>query len=1253
MGTRDPSGRHERLQWARAIFDEVVELPEPERVRTLRERCADDAALFDLVLGLLGLAEAGTGDFLESSIEIPPDLATTRIENLPNRDATGSTAIPTTDPERPRVGRYEIFGELGRGGMGVVYRGHDPRLRRDVAIKVLPERVVRDPRALRGIEEEARLLAAVSHPNIAVVHSLEEDDGGRLFFTQELVEGPTLEEFRAGGRMSLEQLLPIATQLVRGIQAAHRAGIVHRDLKPSNVKVTSGGEIKVLDFGISAMETVHAVAAPVSAGTPGYMSPEQVRGAAPGVGQDVWALGCCMFECLSGAPPFGGRTTEEILSSTLHGEPEWDRLPPLPEAVRSALQRTFDRDPIRRIGIEDLRAVLETESLRLRIDAAKNAGGPESSNHPVPEAHPSNLPEPPSAFFGRAALIESVLAALGQRRTVALTGMGGSGKTRLALEVGRRLLSVFPGGVWYLPVIGDNEEQILQELLGLFGLRDRTSELDLAPLLGRLEDAELLLILDGWEATRLADLTRLRRVLAHGSGVRTLIASRRPLHLGEAIVPVPPLDLPSIAEYEDDARSRPVVGTSRIRDNDAVRLFVDRAQLASPSFRLTEASAPTVYRLVRRLDGLPLALELAAARLRVLSVEELLTRLDDRFRLLRTSSPQSPGHGSLRAILEWSHEQLDPNARALFRRLATFRGGWTLEAAEDVCAASHDDHGSASDDEHGNAHGDEHGNEPGKSHGDSGSVQPAPLDREDVLDLLEELIGHSLVEVLESQEGASTRYSFLHSVREFAEARLEESRESSTFRSRHVEHFLRLAETAHTKSGTAEQARWNRIMEQERDNFWEALGTCRNGSLLVPGLRLAAALSTYWVATGSVREGRRFCEEMLSTVSQPESQLDDAGRVVLAHVQRSLGNLTFFQADFETARTHFEIALGLYRGAGDLARQADTHRNIGWAFVRQGDFGSARREFAASLELGQRSGNMATIGAAFTGLGTVEDDTERSLEFHERALAVERESGRDASIAGSLMHIGNLALNTGNVRKSRECLEEALEIHRRLENPLGVAWAYTNLGIVAYWERDYEGSLAYFEDTLEISEEREASFETAIALGNIGILLRKQKRFDEARPYVEESLALRRQQRDRHGTAEAQHSLGLLHLRCGHRRRAEPELLEALRIRNEIGDPPGIAASLEALAALALETGDLPRSARLFGAAEALRLEIRAPLSPPEAEDVREDREQLAEACRRRSWTASRLEHEIETGARAGSGEIVAEILGQSGDIGR
>ena len=1272
------------MRWARAAFDEVIALPEDERLRTLADRCGDDRKLYDLVADLLRLAGEGTGDFLESPLEVPTSSEplhtqpkSLRAPLLGSPSPAGSVPAPSVDAPSSRlgsqessphpsgqassfrIGRYEILGELGRGGMGVVYRGRDDRLRRDVAIKVLPEHVTRDPLLLRRIEDEARLLAAMSHPNVATVYSLEDGDG-RVFFTQELIEGQTLHDLRTARTLELGELLPIAVQIVRGVQAAHRAGIVHRDLTPRNIKVTADGEVKILDFGISvsSVEEEASTAAPTG-GTPGYMSPEQIRGEAATSSQDVWAIGVCLFECLAGVLPFEGTTPDELLSNAVHGEPDWTRLPIVPDWIRSLLEGMLRKDATTRIDLEEVRSALEEESVRLRIDSAKRGLRPVGSERAgtrrqeVPGSdHPTNLPVPTSTFFGRTELIETVLASLARHRMVALTGMGGSGKTRLATEVGRRVLPVFPDGVWFLPVSGESEEAVLQDIAEALRLRDRTAEFQVEPLLERLEDAEVLLILDGWEATSLPDLSRLRRVLTHGTGLRVLLTTRRSLQLGEALVPVPPFELPGISEYEatdasptdgarggEDASGQAGSGSRstrssrlsarkpsalvRITQNEAVRLFVDRAQLASPSFRLTESSAPVVYQLVRRLDGLPLAIELAAARMRVLTASELLERLDDRFRLLRSSPSDSAGRRSLRAVLEWSLGQLHEPSRTLFRRLAVFRGGWSLEAAEDVCGF-----------------------------GD--------LEREDVLDHLGELVDHSLVHVAAGEdlsgapehmdeEPSPTRYVLLHSVREFAETMLEVSEDSGLLASRYVQHFEARAREANRRHGTAEQAKWHRMIDRERDNLWNALRCLVDGSNSghsepLRGLRLTASLGTYWLSSGRVREGRRYCEDALILVPRLADTNAPDVLETLGDVYRTLGNLTFYQADYGASLVYMEEAQRIYVQCGNDARVADVHRNLGWLWIRRGDFERAGREFATSLEIGERVSNLACIAGALSGLGSIQNDSDLALQYHERSLAYQRELGRADAVAGALMHIGNLALTIGNVRKARQCLEEALEIHRDLGNPLGMAWSYTNLGIVAYWERDYDGSRKYFEDTLALTEDLEAPFETAIALGNIGILLRKQRRFDEARPFVEESLALRRRHGDRHGIAEGQHSLGLLLLRCGHRRRSEPELLDALEIRRDIGDSPGVAASLEGLAALALETNALERAARFFGAAGALRDTIRAPLSPPEAEEVRADRQCLAEACEESGLPEAWLEERLRQGAEE-SLERILDLL--------
>jgi serine/threonine protein kinase len=344
-------------RWDRTeeLYHAALERPESERAAFLRDACDDDALRRDVE----SLLAEGTADQF---------LATPAIE-LAGREMADSKDVLVGR----RVGSCEILSLLGAGGMGVVYRARDTKLQRDVAIKVLPDSVAADPDRIARFAREARLLAALNHPNIATVYGLEEGDGISALVL-ELVEGETLAERLTRGRLASLEAIHIAKQIADGLEAAHEAGIVHRDLKPSNITLRSDGAVKILDFGLAKAlaagpDNPGAILAPrssptlvgVVAGTPAYMSPEQAQGQPVDKRTDIWAFGCVFFEMLAGQQAFAGRNIGETLAAVIAAEPAWGALPPnTPPAVRSLLRRCLQKDQARRLrDITDARFQLE------------------------------------------------------------------------------------------------------------------------------------------------------------------------------------------------------------------------------------------------------------------------------------------------------------------------------------------------------------------------------------------------------------------------------------------------------------------------------------------------------------------------------------------------------------------------------------------------------------------------------------------------------------------------------------------------------------------------------------------------------------------------------------------------------------------------------------------------------------------------------------------------------------------------------
>ncbi len=915
----------------------------------------------------------------------------------------------STSPRLPalkRLGPYEIQRQLGAGGMGEVWLGRDTRLEREVALKVLPARLTADRDALALFRNEALALASLNHPNIATIHGLEEVPGGTMVLVLELVQGESLAARLARAPLDVETALQIGVQVSQALEAAHERGVVHRDLKPGNIMIGPRGLVKVLDFGLAKRThgLVHAgpssaAAAPQSptlaavapgqsatlsgptAGTPGYMSPEQVLAGTQDSRTDVFAFGCVLYECLSGRRAFPANDPFVAMAQVLSETPDMSALPErTPPAVRELLEACLTKDAqARPRHMRPLRYILE-EALGIRRAAALRDGEAVRTPH--------NLPAQTTSFVGRDETLAECTRALAATRLLTLTGIGGSGKTRLALRLAETQLDAFPDGVWFVDMAPLTDPERLVEALGaVLGVRDEAGRTLLEGVLAWLKPRRALVLFDNAE-THSRHCAALTVQLLHGCAeLKLLVTDRGPLGVdGETLFTVPTLGVPAAG----------VRTAAAANQSEAVRLFRDRARVASSEFELTDANAATVAEICRRLDGIPLALELAAARVRLLGVEQIKARLGDRFKLLTRSSAGAPTRQqTVLAVIQWSWEHLLAPEQDLLRRLAVFTGGWTLERATSVCS-------------------------------DFG-------DEFEVLDLLTRLAERSLV-VLQRAEDGSVRYRFLESVWRFALEQLETHLEHAALRERHLNAFMALAE--HEEKAMAGPGLQQALREllPEEENILAALAWCVQADDGVQrGLRLATSVARFWSVLGRYALGRRAIEDALAR--DRGSQPTPARALALTRA----GGFALVMGDYDAARPHLEESLAYCRAAGDRKGEARALAGLGVAAMWQSRFEEAHRIGKESLTLYRGLGEQRGVAMALHNLGTIEwalHTPEHGRNHLEAALELLREMGDQGTqalcltgLASSLVRVGDPA---GALARLRECMAllESLELAR-------------------------------------------------------------------------------------------------------------------------------------------------------------------------------------------------------------------------------
>lgn len=1101
--------------------------------------------------------------------------------------------------------------------MGVVYRARDRYLDRPVALKVLSHEGAGRDHVLARFAREAKILASINSPNIAAIHGYE-TAGDTHVLVLELVEGLTLRERLEQGRMPLSQVIAVCEDVAAALRSAHDLGIIHCDLKPENIKITPEGVVKILDFGIATrMEATSGrvswpptpaadVGIPIDGtalqaavpeepsvtdfgevttsvetlvGTPPYMSPEQVLREHLSNRTDTWAFGCLLFECLARRSPFARRTVPETFMAIVGSEPDWAVLPgTTPPRLRSLLQRCLEKDPTRRLAdMSEARHELQLAALETNPDRSTVA---KLSTH--------NLPVGRGSFIGRAQEAKHVAAVLARTRLVTLVGPGGSGKTRLATEVGFHLLEGFAGGVWLVELTADIDPPSLPRVIaGALGISaDSTADLAQA-----LQLKEALLILDAGEQglSGCADLAS--QLLSDCPSLSILAVGKERLELvGEAAYTVLPLQWPS-------ASTRTTL--AEVRGVDAVALFADRAQSSEPTFQLTEETAPAVAEICRRLCGLPLGIELAAAQVKTHPVEDLAALLSQEIEApARTRLTASEFAAAASAAIDWAMRQLSDTEVGVLRRLAVFTGGWTMEAARAVCD------------------GDE---------------------IKDVFAVLARLTELSFIYV--ENRGGQTRYRMSNAIRGHACELLRESSDCLVARRRHCEFFIALTERADPALDDPEHAVWHGRLEAdaanlrtafafaedcEGDDLWAPFDTTEEETLFrrlsifrgswtvaaadaicggngvegVPSLVARLVGRSLVLARGHEDEQRyempvlvgRRAREMLHAAGEAATigrryrafflDLAEDGRDGLAGPQQAMW-LRRLEADYANLRD-------AVRSYEDPA-EADASLRFCAALSRFWDVGGHLEEGRHLIEralahFGAEAAPVVTahalVGAARLAVRAGEPVAAQAKL--ERADLLFRKAGDRAGIAEVLTAQANAALRRGDYAGARPLGEESLKLYRDLGDRRGTAWSLLTLGEAAYRDGAYAASLEFRGEALTLFREVGDRRGLAWALASVGRSAFRQGDFDSARTHFAESLAIHRELGDRPGIAWSLSSLAHVALGRGEFGEARALLEEALVLSKHAGNIHGVAWSLVHLANVAYHEGEFRTAASVL-----------------------------------------------------------------------
>jgi predicted ATPase/DNA-binding CsgD family transcriptional regulator len=625
---------------------------------------------------------------------------------------------------------------------------------------------------------------------------------------------------------------------------------------------------------------------------------------------------------------------------------------------------------------------------RLRaVEPAETEPAPRS-----PESLAHNLPSELSSFVGREKELAEVRRLLENNRLLTLTGSGGCGKTRLALAAASELVERFEDGVWMVELASLAEPSLVPQAVAFtLGVRERSGSSLTEALSDYLRTRKLLLILDNCEHLIYACAELAEAWLHSCPGLRVLATSREVLGItGEIAWPVPSLSLPDLRRLSD---------IESLPRYESARLFVERATTVKPNFKLTEQNALAVAHVCYRLDGIPLAIELAAARTKVLSVEEISERLDDSFGLLAAGSRTAmPRQRTLHATMDWSHELLSKKERALFRRLSVFAGGFTLEAAESICAGEQ-------------------------------------LQRDEVLEVLSQLVDKSMVVALEP-DGAA-RYRLLETIRQYGRERLEEAGEAAHIREQHAGYYLAVAEEAEPELKGEGQVAWLERLETEHDNLRVAMAWLLERGESEVAARLGWALWLFWGIRTHLAEGRRSMERALS--ARGSVAMSASARAKALFVAGMMAN---YQGDHLSAEPLVQESLRLFNELEDKVGTAYALSNAGYVALGKGRYQQAIAviEKAANLFLEQGEKWGAAIELGFLAVAwRNQGDHERARRLAERALAISREIGERQATTSALYTLAILAQTEGEDERARNLLEEGLRLSAELGNEADVA----------------------------------------------------------------------------------------------------------------------------------------------------------------------------------------------------------------------
>lgn len=996
----------------------------------------------------------------------------------------GLELLEIDDSDDTRVGqtldgRYTILGVIGVGGMGTVYRALQHSMEREIAVKLLHGSFLADPDVVRRFLLEAKGVSSLSHPNIITLFDFGQSGDGGLYLAMELLDGRALREVLTDeGALSLEKAVPIICQVCDAVHAADAMGVVHRDLKPENIFLVRGagfgaGFVKVIDFGLAKVRPRGDVSEPVRVdessgplaapppeagpratgygkvyGTPDYMSPEQARGDQVDGRSDVYAIGVVLYEMLVGETPFSNDEPDEVLRSHILRPPPRPSVkrPDLPESVEEVILAALSK---RR---EDRPQTASLLKERLLEAASSDRASRSPAGSPPPRVRrATNMTPPLTSFIGRSREMEALRSLLGEQRErlITLLGPAGMGKTRLAINYGLTHISDYAsaGGVWFCDLSdvtsADGTCHEVARALGVAVVAGSAAE-DVGLVVGRALErrGRLLLILDNFEQLVADGPATVGRWSEMAPDAQFLVTSRSRLRLaGEKTYDVLSLSLPRRKGHADTS--------------EAVQLFVERTRAVRPDFALDRSSSTAVAEIVRQLDGMPLSIELAAARMTMVSAPRLLERLRSRFDLL-SGGGGADRRSTLRRAIDWSWSLLEPWEKAGLAQLSVFVGGFTLEAAEAVL--------------------------------DLSEFANAPW----ALDVVQALRDKSLVRSWDAAEfPGEPRFGMYKSIRDYAAEKLTETGGDVDVRSRHATYFLNTCETWAEGATGHEGHRLRKKLAAERGNVIAihvralvepppsragAAQALRAMLVLDPVLSTRGPFKAHvaWLDAAVRASEETGVDQALLTkgylargealrvrmrIGEAESDAQRALEMARAHNDRWLEGRSLFALGMVTHRLGrqdeagpvFEGALAIHREVGDREAEGRTTGMLGVGLLWIGRLTEGRVYLEAALRCLRETGDRWFEGFISGCLGWLHQELGEFVEarrLYDRTLGILREVNAARYEALFLRYLGCLEWEEGALDAAQSCLERAVRMSNHTGDTFLEAHFLANLAAI-------------------------------------------------------------------------------------------------------------------------------------------------------------------------------------------------------------